>query len=46
VTVFELPGEIVFSGNELLISNYLIEAAQDIRRFKLRPYEARVYRLW
>jgi oligo-1,6-glucosidase len=45
VTVFELPGEIVFSDKELLISNYPIDVAQDLRRFELRPYEARVYRL-
>jgi oligo-1,6-glucosidase len=46
VTVFDLPGELIFSGKELLISNYPVDAVQEIQRFELRPYEARVYRLW
>jgi oligo-1,6-glucosidase len=45
VSICELPGELAFLGKELLISNYPVNAAQDIRRFELRPYEARVYRL-
>jgi oligo-1,6-glucosidase len=43
--VFDLPGAVVFAGQELLISNYRVDPAQDIRSFALRPYEARVYRL-
>lgn len=43
--VFELPGELRFSEKELLLANYPVEAAQDISRFSLLPYEARVYRL-
>ena len=42
---FELPADITFTDQQLLISNYEVDAAQDIRRFTLRPYEARVYRL-
>lgn len=43
--VFELPAEVAFDGHEVLISNYDVDPAEDIRRFTLRPYEARVYRL-
>jgi oligo-1,6-glucosidase len=43
--VFELPEEVAVTGHEVLISNYAVEPAGDIRRFTLRPYEARVYRL-
>jgi len=43
--VFELPENIAFSSAELLISNYAVDADEDIRQFNLRPYEARVYRL-
>ncbi|MFN8597939.1 MAG: alpha-amylase family glycosyl hydrolase, partial [Anaerolineae bacterium] len=43
--VFELPTHLSFSDTELLISNYTVDPAADIRRFTLRPYEARVYRL-
>ncbi len=44
-SVFVLPGDFSFSGKELLIGNYPVDAAQDIRQLPLRPYEARVYRL-
>jgi oligo-1,6-glucosidase len=44
--VFELPGPITFTGKELLISNYAVDPAEDIRRLALKPFEARVYRLW
>ena len=43
--VFALPPNIAFAGKELLISNYAVDANEDIRQFTLRPYEARVYRL-
>lgn len=43
--VFELPAEVTFAGHELLIGNYAVDPAEDVRRFALRPYEARVYRL-
>lgn len=44
-SLFELPSEIAFSGAELLISNYPVEAVHDLRSVELRPYEARVYHL-
>jgi oligo-1,6-glucosidase len=44
-SLFELPNEMVFSSAELLISNYPVEAGQDLQSVELRPYEARVYRL-
>ena len=43
--VFALPAGIRFADKELLISNYEVDPAEDIRRLTLRPYEARVYRL-
>jgi len=42
-TVFELPKEISYLSKELLISNYMVDLAEDIRRFYLQPYESRVY---
>lgn len=45
-SVFELPGPITFTGKELLISNYGVDPAEDIHRLALKPFEARVYRLW
>jgi oligo-1,6-glucosidase len=43
--VFSLPESISHSGKSLLISNYPVDPAQEIRQLALRPYEARVYRL-
>jgi oligo-1,6-glucosidase len=43
--VFNLPETISFSSRERLISNYEVDPAQDIHEIRLRPYEARVYRL-
>ena len=43
--VFALPTHIAFSGKELLISNYAVDLAEDIRLLTLRPFEGRVYRL-
>ncbi len=43
--VFKLPADVTCAGHELLIGNYAVDPAEDIRRFALRPYEARVYRL-
>jgi oligo-1,6-glucosidase len=43
--IFALPADIQLSGKELLISNYEIDPAEDIRQLTLRPFEARVYRL-
>ncbi len=43
--VFALPTHISFDNKELLISNYAVDPAEDIRLLTVRPYEARVYRL-
>jgi oligo-1,6-glucosidase len=43
--VFHIPENIPFGSAELLISNYDVDANQDIHQIGLRPYEARVYRL-
>jgi oligo-1,6-glucosidase len=43
--VFDLPENISFSSQELLISNYDVQPNEDIHQITLRPYEARVYRL-
>ncbi|MDQ2694888.1 MAG: alpha-amylase family glycosyl hydrolase, partial [Pseudomonadota bacterium] len=43
--VFALPTHIKFTGQELLIGNYPLDAKEDIRLLTLRPWEARVYRL-
>lgn len=40
---FEWPAGFDPDQLELLISNYPESKDQDIRSFKLRPYEARVY---
>lgn len=42
---FELPKNIHFQSNKLLISNYPDYSATDISHFKLRPYESVVYKL-
>ena len=43
--LFTLPTHLAFSEKELLISNYQVDPAEEIRQLTLRPYEARVYRL-
>ncbi len=43
--VFDLPADIAVAGQELLIGNYPVDPADEIRRLSLWPYEARVYRL-
>jgi len=42
---FNLPADVEFNSQELLISNYELEEEQTIEQIKLRPYEARVYQL-
>jgi oligo-1,6-glucosidase len=42
---FALPTHVPLSDKELLISNYEVDPAEDIRLLTLRPFEARVYRL-
>ncbi len=41
---FTMPENISYSKADLLIANY-DATSEDLRRFNLRPYEARVYRL-
>jgi oligo-1,6-glucosidase len=43
--VFELPAAIPDAGAQLLIGNYAVEADEDLRHLRLRPYEARVYQV-
>ncbi|MDP4145231.1 MAG: alpha-glucosidase [Bacillota bacterium] len=43
--VFILPEDINYEKAELLLSNYDIENAGDIRTINLRPYEARIYKI-
>ena len=42
--VFSLPAHITVSDFTLLIGDYPVDPDEDIRQFRLRPYEARVYR--
>ena len=44
-TVFALPENISYARADLLVANYDVNPAEDIRSFSLRPYEARVYHL-
>ena len=41
---FSAPVGLAYAGGELLIANYPVDVG-DARRFVLRPFEARVYRL-
>lgn len=43
--VFVLPDDLPVGDKDLLIANYPVDMAEDIRRLTLRPFEARVYRL-
>lgn len=45
VPVFALPSTVAFSSHDVILSNYPIDSQADPRTFRLRPYEARVYRL-
>ncbi|WP_088889492.1 glycoside hydrolase family 13 protein [Leptolyngbya ohadii] len=40
-----LPSDLSFDGQELLISNYEVNATEEICQLTLRPFEARIYRL-
>jgi oligo-1,6-glucosidase len=42
---FALPTHVPCAGGELLIANYEVDPAQDFELLRLRPWEARVYRL-
>lgn len=43
--VFTLPTDLPVARQELLISNYDVDPAEDMRWYPLRPFEARVYHL-
>jgi oligo-1,6-glucosidase len=43
--VFALPTAVAFASHDLVIGNYAVDPAENIRLLTLRPYEARVYRL-
>jgi oligo-1,6-glucosidase len=43
--IFNLPGDFAFIRASLLIGNYPVDPAGDIRSLSLQPYEARVYRV-
>lgn len=43
--VFHLPEDISFTSTKLLISNYQVNAHDDLNELTLRPFEALVYRL-
>ncbi|MEA1940348.1 MAG: alpha-glucosidase, partial [Candidatus Caldatribacteriota bacterium] len=45
-TIFNLPTNINYQEKKLLISNYNVEEKEDIKSTYLRPYEARVYKLY
>ena len=45
-TIFNLPGNIDYKAKKLLISNYDIDEDEDIKNIYLRPYEARLYKLY
>ena len=45
-TIFNLPANINYQEKKLIIRNYHIEEKEDIERIYLRPYEARVYKLY
>lgn len=42
---FMPPEDLAWSRAELLIANYPVDDDRNVRHFKLRPWEARVYRL-
>ena len=43
--VFALPDDLPADNPTLLIANYPVDTAEEIRRLNLHPFEARVYRL-
>lgn len=43
---FQLEDTISYRAQELLISNYEVSVEENIRSIQLRPYEARVYKLY
>lgn len=43
--IFRLPEHITYSAKQLLISNYDVDEKEDLHEIRLRPWEARVYKL-
>lgn len=43
---FSLPSHLLSSNKELLISNYKADPEEDIVLFSMKPFEARIYRLF
>jgi oligo-1,6-glucosidase len=43
--VFRLPDDITYNTKELLISNYDVDEAEELKEIRLRPWEARVYKI-
>ncbi|MBB3907676.1 glycoside hydrolase family 13 protein [Anoxybacteroides rupiense] len=43
--VFRLPEDIVYTAKELLIHNYPVEESEELHEIRLRPWEARVYKI-
>ncbi|SFA51580.1 oligo-1,6-glucosidase [Parageobacillus thermantarcticus] len=43
--VFRLPDDIIYKTKELLISNYDVDEAEELKEIRLRPWEARVYKI-
>jgi oligo-1,6-glucosidase len=43
--VFQLPDDITYNTKELLISNYDVDEAEELKEIRLRPWEARVYKI-
>nr|WP_155668851.1 alpha-glucosidase [Ornithinibacillus caprae] len=41
---FQLPEDVTFKAEEVLIGNYDIDGIEDFSSFTLKPYEARVYK--
>jgi oligo-1,6-glucosidase len=43
--VFRLPDDITYKTKELLISNYDVDEAEELKEIRLHPWEARVYKI-
>lgn len=43
--VFRLPEDIVYTAKELLIHNYPVVESEELHEIRLRPWEARVYKI-
>ncbi|TYR79415.1 alpha-glucosidase [Priestia megaterium] len=44
--LFEKPEEMIYDTKQLLISNYMVDEGESLARILLKPYEARVYKLY